>query len=93
MQSYVYFMTNSHNTVLYIGVTSNLVKRVYEHKNCVDKSSFTYKYNSHKLVYHEIFGDICYAIEREKQLKNWKRIWKNELVNKKNPNWDELSII
>ena len=91
MYSYVYFMTNASNTTLYVGVTSNLEKRVWEHKNSLDKSSFTHRYNCHKLVYYEAFGDIKYAIEREKQLKNWKRGWKNELVDKENPEWNDLS--
>ena len=69
MASYVYFMTNAHNTVLYVGVSSNLEKRVWEHKNGIYKSSFTHKYNCHKLVYYEVFGDIKDAITREKQLK------------------------
>jgi len=92
MYSYVYFMTNKHNTVLYIGVTSNLPKRVWEHKNGCDKKCFTYKYNCYKIVYYEVFGDIRYAIEREKQLKNWKRDWKDELVNKENPDWLDINI-
>ncbi|MCL2350470.1 MAG: GIY-YIG nuclease family protein [Defluviitaleaceae bacterium] len=79
MDSYVYFMTNSHNTTLYVGITSNLEKRIFEHKSGLKKNSFTYKYNCSKLVYYEIFADIRLAIEREKQLKNWKREWKNEL--------------
>jgi putative endonuclease len=85
-------MTNMHNNVLYIGITGNLEKRVWEHKNGFNKSSFTYKYNCHKLVYYEVFGDIRHAIAREKQLKRWKREWKNELVAKENPDWKELSI-
>ena len=92
MYSYVYFMTNEHNTVLYIGVTSNLEKRVWEHKNGVDKGSFTHRYNCNKLVYYEQFGDINYAIAREKQLKNWQRAWKDELITKENPNWQELEM-
>ena len=86
-------MTNTHNNVLYIGITSNLSGRVWEHKNNVDKGSFTYRYNCHKLVYYEAFGDIRYAIAREKQVKNWKREWKNDLVTKKNPEWNELNIV
>ena len=90
MYSYVYFMSNSHNTVIYIGVTSNLEKRVWEHKNGINKTSFTFTHNCNKLVYYEIFGDITYAIEREKQLKNWKRAWKEALIAKENPNWDDI---
>jgi len=92
MYSFVYIMTNPHNTVLYTGVTGNLEKRTWEHKNGTDKDSFTYKYNCNKLVYYETFGDIEYAIAREKQLKKWKRQWKNELVIKDNPTWRDLSI-
>ena len=91
MNSYVYFMTNTQNTVLYIGVTNNLERRVWEHKNKVDINSFTSKYNCHKIVYYEAFTNIKDAIEREKQLKNWKREWKNELVNKENHSWEDLS--
>ena len=92
LNSYIYFMANAHNTTLYIGVTSDLVKRVWEHKNDFVKSSFTSRYNCHKLVYYEVHSDIKSAITREKQLKNWKREWKNELVSKENPEWNELSI-
>jgi len=67
-----------------------LEKRVWEHKNGVNKDSFTFKYNCTKLVYCEEFNDIKEAIAREKQLKNWKRDWKNELVDKFNPDWLEL---
>jgi len=92
MNSYVYFLANTHNNVLYIGVTSDLEKRIWEHQNGVDKGSFAYRYNCHKLVYYEAFGDIRYAIAREKQLKNWKREWKDDLVAKENPDWAELCI-
>lgn len=75
--------------MIYIGVTNDLKRRVFEHKEGkID--GFTKKYNTHKLVYYEHFTHIEYAIKREKQLKKWKRLWKNELVEKKNPNWDEL---
>ena len=92
MYSYVYFLTNVHNTVLYIGISSNLEQRIWEHKNGLDKGSFTYKHNCHKLVYYEAFADVRYAIAREKQLKNWKREWKNDLINKENPDWKDLSL-
>ena len=91
LYSFVYFMSNHNNNVLYIGVTGDLRKRVWEHKNSVDKNSFTYKYNCHKLVYYEGFTDVRLAIEREKQLKNWKREWKNALVMKENVGWVDLS--
>jgi putative endonuclease len=76
---FVYFMTNTYNNVLYIGVTNNLTRRVAEHKAKINKG-FTYKYNCDKLVYYEVFDSIVDAIAREKQLKNWKREWKNELI-------------
>ncbi len=90
LQSSVYFMSNKNNNVLYIGVTSNLEKRVYQHKIKVYKG-FTEKYNCNKLVYFEIFTDINQAILREKQLKKGNRKRKNELVNTINPNWNDLS--
>ena len=89
-QSAVYFMTNKNNSVLYIGVTSNLLKRVYQHKTKSYKG-FTSKYNCNKLVYFEVFSDINEAIAREKQLKNGNRKRKNELVTNENPEWKDLS--
>ncbi len=88
---YVYFMTNSRNTVLYIGVTSNLEKRVQEHKTHMYEG-FTDRYNCSKLVYFEQCNDMKSAIAREKQLKNWHRDWKNALVNRENPLWNDLSL-
>ena len=90
--AYVYFMTNKSNAVLYVGVTNNLERRAWEHKNEINIDSFTSKYNCRKLVYYEHTNDIRTAIEREKPLKNWKREWKNELINKQNPDWADLSI-
>ena len=91
MEQYtVYFMTNKNNTVLYIGVTSDLVKRVYQHKTKAYKG-FTSKYNCDKLVYFEVYSDINEAIAREKQLKAGSRKKKNDLVNKENPEWKDLS--
>ena len=89
-KSYVYFMSNKNNTVIYIGVTSNLVKRVYEHKTKKVKG-FTSKYNCDKLVYFEVFEDIRLAILREKQLKSGNRKRKEELILTDNSNWDDLS--
>ena len=86
---YVYMITNFNNNVLYIGVTNNLKRRIYEHKNG-DINGFTKKYNVYKLVCFEHFANIEYAIRREKQLKKWKRLWKNELVESKNPKWTDL---
>ena len=88
-QYYIYILANKRNGTLYIGVTSNLIKRVYEHKkNLVD--GFTKKYSIHKLVYYEITDDIESAIRREKQLKKWNRKWKLHLIENSNPKWIDL---
>ena len=88
-QGYVYIMSNKKDGTLYIGVTSNLIKRVYEHKSSfVD--GFTKKYNIKNLVYYEIFNDIQEAIVREKQLKAGNRNKKIGLINSMNSNWDDL---
>lgn len=87
---FVYFMSNTYNNVLYVGVTNDLIRRVAEHKAKISKG-FTYKYNCEKLVYYEEYNLIVDAIAREKQIKNWKREWKNELVVKQNVNWEDLS--
>jgi len=89
--AYVYFMANKDNAVIYVGVTNALIRRVWEHKTDLKKDSFTCKYKCHKLVYYEHSSNIKAAIAREKQLKNWKRAWKNELIEKQNPNWIDLS--
>ncbi len=89
-KSCVYFITNKNNTVIYIGVTSNLLKRIYQHKTKSFKG-FTLKYNCDKLVYFEEFTDIQHAIEREKQLKLGNRKCKEDLVTIENPNWEDLS--
>ena len=87
---FVYILTNWDDSVLYIGVTSNLPRRLYEHRNgLVD--GFTKKYNVHKLVYFEETSDVYAAISRKKQLKKWRRAKKNELVSKANPQWTDLS--
>ena len=88
--SYIYFLANHYNNVLYIGVTNNIVRRISEHKAKINKG-FTYKYNCDKLVYYETHTSISVAIAREKQLKNWKREWKNKLINDFNPEWKDLS--
>ena len=88
-QYYIYILANKRNGTLYIGVTSNLVKRAYEHKSSII-DGFTKKYNIHKLVYYEISDDIESAIRREKQLKKWNRKWKLELIEKNNPKWKDL---
>ncbi len=88
-QYYVYFMTNSTNVALYIGVTSNLEKRVFEHKNKLAKG-FTEKYDINKLVYYEIYDEPENAILREKHLKGSSRARKNKLVESLNPRWQDL---
>jgi len=87
----IYFMTNTYNTVLYLGVTSDLQTRIYQHKYKEYLYSFTARYNCNKLVYFEVFSNIEEAIAREKNLKNWKREWKNDLISKVNPEWNDLS--
>ncbi len=89
MQYYVYMISNKTDSTLYVGVTSDLVKRIYEHKHGVFEG-FSDKYNLHKLVYYEFFDNIDLAIEREKQLKKKKRENKNILVYKFNPEWRDL---
>ncbi|PIQ71942.1 hypothetical protein COZ40_00970 [Candidatus Roizmanbacteria bacterium CG_4_10_14_3_um_filter_39_13] len=88
-QYFVYIITNKNNTVLYIGVTNNLVRRIYQHKNKTI-SSFSSKYNLNKLVYYEVFPRIELAIEREKQLKAGSRAKKNLLIQSINPNSEDL---
>lgn len=74
---------------MYIGITSSLVKRVWEHKNNIIEG-FTKKYLIHNLVHYEVFSRPEDAIKREKQMKEWKRLWKIELIEKTNPNWNDL---
>ena len=90
MSYYVYILTNKNHTVLYTGVTSNLIRRVYEHKNHADPNSFTAKYKVEKLIYFEETTDVQSAIEREKQIKSWKRIQKIMLIQKLNPRFIDL---
>ncbi len=89
-QNAVYIMTNYLNTTLYIGVTNNLLRRIYEHKT-KHNEGFTSKYNLNKLVYFELTESIEDALNREKQLKNWKREWKLALINESNPEFKDLS--
>lgn len=89
MNYYVYMMTNWNNRVLYTGVTNNLLRRVYEHKNNL-ADGFTKKYRAHKLVYYDCTTDVKAAISREKQIKGWTRAKKNILVNEFNPEWKDL---
>ena len=86
----VYIISNHSNNVLYIGVTNDLARRIYKHKNKLVKG-FSSKYNLAKLVYYEITESIESAIAREKQLKNWHRDWKINLINQINPGWKDLS--
>ncbi|MBN2283005.1 MAG: GIY-YIG nuclease family protein [Deltaproteobacteria bacterium] len=88
-QYYVYILASKRNGTLYIGVTSDIIKRVYEHKNCL-VDGFTAKYNVNVLVYYEIHEDVTAAITREKQLKKWRRAWKVSLIEKENPAWGDL---
>lgn len=84
-------LTNKSNRVLYIGVTNDLKRRVYEHKNKLIEG-FTKKYNLTKLVYYETTNDVHSALKREKQLKNWHRDWKINIINEFNPDWKDLSM-
>ena len=89
-KGFIYFLTNKNNTVIYVGVTSNLLKRIYQHKTKTYKG-FTSKYNCDKLIYFEEFEDITLAITREKQIKSGNRKRKVELIEKINPTWEDLS--
>ena len=86
----VYIMTNFKNTVLYTGVTDNLIRRVFEHKSGLNITSFTFRYNITKLVYFESFHTIEEAIAREKQIKGGSRKRKEDLINSVNPEWKDL---
>ena len=87
---YVYIMASRKNGTIYIGVTNDLERRVSEHKNNTAEG-FTKKYSIHKLVYYEVTNNPESAIEREKHLKKWNRKWKLEIIEKNNPNWNDLS--
>ena len=89
LKSYVYMLTNWKNEVLYTGVTSDLQKRICQHRNH-DFGGFSAKYKTHKVVYIEEFTDIRHAIEREKQIKSWSRKRKDELIESLNPGWKDL---
>lgn len=88
---YLYILTNWDNTVMYVGVTNDLTRRIYEHKNKI-YDGFTKKYNLNKLVYFELFCEVEAAIRREKEIKKWRREKKNNLVESKNPDWKDLSL-
>jgi putative endonuclease len=88
---YVYILASNKNGTLYIGITNDLERRVYEHKNHLVKG-FTEKYHVHKLVWYESTNSIEAALTREKQIKKWKRAWKVKLIEKDNPNWSERKL-
>ncbi|UWU66621.1 GIY-YIG nuclease family protein [Bradyrhizobium sp. NC92] len=89
MAYYVYILASRKYGTLYLGVTSDLVRRVYQHKTKV-VPGFTKRYGVDKLVLFEIFDDPASAIAREKELKKWRRDWKTRLIDEQNPNWDDL---
>ena len=88
---FVYLMTNKTDSVIYVGVTNDIRRRVNEHRSGV-VDGFTKRYHVDKLVYYEIYNDIFLAIGREKQIKRWIRKKKNELVETKNPKWEDISV-
>jgi len=88
-QPAVYILASKRNGTLYTGVTSDLVRRVWEHKNDVN-DGFTKQYQVHTLVYYELHNEVSSAIAREKQLKRWNRAWKIRLIEEKNPQWADL---
>ncbi len=89
MEYYLYLITNYSNSVLYLGVTNNLKRRITEHKEGINKG-FSKKYNCNKLIWFEKFSDIGFAIEKEKNMKKWKRVYKENLINVMNPEWNDL---
>jgi putative endonuclease len=88
---YIYILANDRNGTIYIGVTNDLEKRIKQHKTKMYEQSFTAKYSIDKLVYYESTENSESAITREKQLKNWTRQWKLDLIEKNNPQWEDLS--
>ena len=88
-QPAVYILASKRNGTLYIGVTSDLVRRIWQHKNNMVQG-FTKRYGVHQLVWYELHGSMQSAIEREKRMKGWKRKWKLELIESMNPNWQDL---
>ena len=89
MAAFVYFMTNRRNGILYVGVTTNLPARAYQHREGL-VAGFTKRYGLKMLVYYEVFDDIRDAIQREKTIKHWPRAWKVRLIHQLNPNWNDL---
>ena len=92
MSYYVYILASATNYSVYIGVTNDLIRRVYEHRHEADPNSFTAQYQIHKLVYFEQTTDVRAALEREKQLKGWRRSKKNALIETMNPRWKDLYL-
>jgi putative endonuclease len=90
-QACVYILASRLYGTLYIGVTSNLMKRIYQHRN-KHADGFTSEYSIHRLVHYELFADMATAIAREKQLKNWHRPWKINLINANNPHWEDMAV-
>ena len=90
MTMYVYILANATNTAIYVGVTKDLVRRMYEHRHNLDPNSHSAKYDIHKLVYYECTNEPYAAIAREKQIKSWNRARKNKLVESMNPRWEDL---
>ena len=88
---YVYILANKPNGTLYVGVTNNLLRRIYEHKNGL-LDGFTKKYGIKNLIYYEQTNDIGSAIAREKCIKKWNRLWKRRVIEKDNPEWRDLSL-
>lgn len=89
---WVYIITNQRASVVYVGMTNNIYNRTLQHKEKLNPDSFSAKNNLNKLVYYEEFGDVNLAIKREKQLKNWHREWKENLIKEKNPEWKDLFV-
>ena len=90
LQGIVYILTNKNNTTLYTGVTRDLKRRIAEHKLHINKG-FSDRYNTDKLVYYEVYNRLDIGIHREKQLKKWRREWKEKLINDFNPDWKDLA--
>ena len=87
---YVYILANDTNVAIYTGVTNDLIRRVYEHRQMLDRNSYTARYQIHKLVFFEETSDVYAAISREKQIKSWNRKRKNALIEASNPEWRDL---
>ena len=87
---YIYILSNWNNKIIYVGMTNDLIRRIYEHKNKI-VNGFTKKYNLNKLVYYEYTSDVNSAIRREKEIKKWRREKKNNLIETINKNWIDLS--